>query len=115
MRMIGVVVREEHSIDPVDTGGNQLQPQLRRGVDEYAGAALGLHQRTHPGALVARISRPADRAPAPKLRNAKARSGSEEGQFQRARSDRLHLHHVRRAGHVEGHASGYDDAVPDAG
>jgi len=80
MGVVGVIVREQHGIDLGDPGGDQLQSEFRRCVDEQAGARM-FDDRTDPGPLVPGIVRAADRAGAPDLRNAETRAGPEEGQL----------------------------------
>src|SRR5207248_1225798 len=72
-------VCEQHGIDTIDAGGDQLQTQLGRRVDEYSRTAVRLHQRADTGALVARIRRATHGASAAKHRDAEAGTGTEEG------------------------------------
>jgi hypothetical protein len=80
VRVIGVVVCEEHGVDVGDPGGDQLQPQLRRRINEQP-RPLVLDHGADPRALVARIGGTAHRAAAADLRNAETRAGAEEGQL----------------------------------
>ena len=84
VRVVGVIVREQHRVDAVDAGGDELQPQLRRRVDQQPRAAVRLDDRADARALVARIGRTAHRAAAADLRDAEARAGAEEGELHAA-------------------------------
>jgi hypothetical protein len=53
--VVGVIVREEHGVDPVHAGSDELESQLRRRVDEYSRTSVRFDEGAHPGALVSRI------------------------------------------------------------
>jgi hypothetical protein len=92
VRVVGVQVREEHRVGPRDVGGEQLEPKLRRRVDENDRAAVRLDGGADAGSLVTRIRRPADRTAAPELWNAEARARAQEGELHRRRAAaRRHL------------------------
>jgi hypothetical protein len=55
MRVIGMVVREEHRVDPIHCGCNELKSELGRRVDEDSSSARRLDERAHARALVSRI------------------------------------------------------------
>ena len=80
--MISVIVGEENRVDTTDAGRNQLQPELRRRVDQDVGPTIGLHQRTNPRPFVAGISRPAHFARTSNLGDAKAGSRPQKVEFQ---------------------------------
>ena len=81
--MIGVIVREQHRVHTINPGGNELEPELRRSVNEQPGSVIRLHHCPHAIALVARIGRAAHFAVAANLRNPKTRAGTEKEKFQR--------------------------------
>ena len=54
MGVVGVIVREQHGIDLGDPGGDQLQTEFRRRVDEQAGAEAGLLRQLGYHAALAR-------------------------------------------------------------
>jgi len=55
MRMIRVIVRIDHGIDPVDSIRDELKAKLGRRIDEQSCTAVGFYNCTHPIALVARV------------------------------------------------------------
>src|SRR5262249_36768414 len=68
--MVGMFVRVEHGISPIDLGVEQLFAQVRRGIDQHAGDAIAvaaLDQKRRPPAAVLRIVgiayAPAERGP----------------------------------------------------
>jgi hypothetical protein len=65
--VVRVFMGIEHRIHVGAPRGDQLEPQLGRGVDEQ-GDAINIHQRPGAGAAVARIGRETDRAGAADLR-----------------------------------------------
>ena len=62
--VIGVGVRPDDRVDPIDAVGQCLEAQLRRRVHEYAGASVGDDHRG-PRAAVTRVGARADVALAP--------------------------------------------------
>ena len=46
VRVVGMLVRVEHRVDPIDVGVKQLLAQIRRRVDQDAGDAVGLARRS---------------------------------------------------------------------
>ncbi len=80
--VIGVIVREQNGVHLADARGNELEAQLGRSVNEYGRAPIRLHDRANAGALISGIRRPADFARASDLRDAKAGSCPQEGEFQ---------------------------------
>jgi len=79
VRVVGMRVRIENAIEAIDAGGEQLQPQFRRRVDEQTRACVTLHDRANASSFVSRVRRPAHRALAAELRDAEAGSGTEKG------------------------------------
>src|SRR5262245_9761474 len=68
--MVGMFVGEEHGVEPIDAGVEQLLAQVRRGIDQHAGDAVAgaaLHQeRRAPAAIlwiVGIAHAPAERGP----------------------------------------------------
>jgi hypothetical protein len=80
--VIGMIVGEQDRVDPRHAGGEQLKPELGRGVDEYACPAVGLNDRADAGSLVPWIRRSAHLTATTDLRNAKARPRAEERELQ---------------------------------
>ena len=76
MRVIGVVVREEHSVDAVNAPCDQLQPQLGGRVDEYSRTTVRLDESADARSLIARIRRTAHRTSTTEHGDAKARAGA---------------------------------------
>src|SRR6185369_3367051 len=75
--VIGVRMRVEEEVEPRDRRAQQLQAQIRRGVDqEVLPVRLDLHRLPQP--LVARIVRRADGTMATDDRNAGGSAGAEE-------------------------------------
>ena len=54
MHMVGVRVRKQHGVDPIDAGRHELEPQLGRGVDQETPAS-GLDERSRARAFVAGV------------------------------------------------------------
>src|SRR5439155_4966479 len=78
--VVGVVVREEHRVDPVDAGSDELQAELGWGIDEDARARIALDHGADAGAAVAGVRGPAYVAPAAQLWHAERGSRAEERQ-----------------------------------
>jgi hypothetical protein len=53
--MVGVIVCEEHRVNPVDAVRDQLEPQLWRRIEQQPRSSIGLHHGTHTGPSVARV------------------------------------------------------------
>src|SRR4051794_40942849 len=95
MGVVGVLVSNQHAIEPIDLGIEQLAAQVRRGVDEQArySAVLGdlLDEQRASSAPVLGIARvastPAKRDPGNAHRGAAAEDG-EAPRHVAARSDR---------------------------
>jgi hypothetical protein len=56
MGMIGMVMGQQHGIEPADAGGQQLFAQIRAGIDQD-GVASVLDQQRHPAPTVFRVVR----------------------------------------------------------
>ncbi len=82
VNVVGVIMREENRVHVIHSRRDELEPQLRGGIDEDAGPPIRLDQRADAGPLVTRISRAAYRAAASDLRYAGARSRPQERQLQ---------------------------------
>ena len=80
VRMIGMIVRVQHCVDPIDSGCYELHPQLGRRVDEEMCIILCLDERADSRSFVTGIGRPANGTAASHLRNAEARARPEECQ-----------------------------------
>ena len=80
--VVGVVVREQNGVDSADARGNELQAQLRRGVDEDVRSTVSLDQRSYSGAFVPCVRRSAHIALASDLRDAETGSCPQEGELQ---------------------------------
>jgi hypothetical protein len=68
--MIGMGVREEYRIDPLDAFTQRLKAQIRRSVNQDTSSVV-LYEQGGPCALVPRIIRRADPAAASHHRNAR--------------------------------------------
>ena len=86
MGVVGMLVGEQHGVEPVHVGVEQLLAQVGRGVDQDAGHAVAvplLHQQRAAAAAVLRILRiagaPAERRP----RHAGGRAAAQDGGGQR--------------------------------
>ena len=55
--MVGMIVRPEHRVDPVDRIGEQLLAQVGRGIDQQPVAGLALDQDRHTGAAIFGLGR----------------------------------------------------------
>ena len=53
--MVGMRMRVEHGVDPADAGAGQLQPQIRRRVDQQALPVIGFDHDARARAAVARL------------------------------------------------------------
>ena len=56
VRVISVVVSEDHRIDPVDACREKLEPKLGRGVDEKPRTFVSLDESAYSASLVARVA-----------------------------------------------------------
>ena len=87
MGVVGVFMGVEHAVDPIDAGVEQLLTQIRRGVDEDAGAAaVGAHALDQDGAAPAPVLRifGVAMAPAePRARHAAGKAAAEHGDGKR--------------------------------
>ena len=84
--VVGVLVRVEHRVDPIDVGVEQLLAQIRRGVDQHpgdAGAVAALDQQRGAAAAVLGILRVAVAPAEPGARNAAGRAAAEDLEVQR--------------------------------
>ena len=84
VRVVGVIVRIQDSVDSIDSGRNELKAKLGRRVDEKPRPLVGFDDRANAVALVSRIGRMTDRAATANLRDTKTRSGAEERQLHSA-------------------------------
>ena len=75
--VIGMFVGVEHRIEPGDPGGEELQAELGRRIDEQRRVAR-LEEGRAPGPAVARVARPADRAIAADHGHPERGSGAEQ-------------------------------------
>lgn len=82
VNVVRVVVREENRIDVAYIRRNELESQLGWRVDQDAGAAIGLDERTDARPLVSRIRRSAHFALTSNLWNAKTGSRPQKGELQ---------------------------------
>src|ERR1700680_645257 len=82
MDVICVIVREQNRVDAAYAGGDQLQAQLGRSIDQDAGTSISLDQRADASSLVPGVRRPAHFARASNLRDAKAGSCPQESELQ---------------------------------
>lgn len=82
MHVVSVIVREKNRVDMIHIGVDQLESQLRRSVDENAGAAVRLHQCADTTSLIARIGRSADLAGAADLGDTKTGSRAQKRELQ---------------------------------
>src|SRR5690242_11221519 len=78
MRVVGVIVREQHRVDAIDPGSDQLQPQLGGCVDEYSRTTIRLDERADTCSFVARIGGATHFASAAEHGNTEAGAGAEE-------------------------------------
>ena len=81
VRVVGVIMRVEYSVDAIDSCGDELKAKLRGRVDEKSRAFVCFDKRANSVTLVSRIGRVTDSAAAADLRNTKTRSGAEERQL----------------------------------
>ena len=81
MRVVRVLVREEHGINGINTGTDELHAQLGRRVNEQSRAAVGFDHGADPCTLVPRVRRPTNGAMTSDLRHAEAGSRTEEGEL----------------------------------
>ena len=80
--MVRMIMGEQDGIHTIDTGGDELNPELRRRIDQKPRAVVRFDDGTDPGAGIARVWRPAYSAVAADLRNPETRSRPEEGELQ---------------------------------
>jgi hypothetical protein len=79
--VVGVVVRVQHGVQPVDPVRDELDAQLGRRVDQEPRAGVGLDHRADARAPVARVGGAAHPAVAADDGNAERRAGAEEGEL----------------------------------
>ena len=79
MHVVGVRVREQHRVDVIDAGRDELQPQLGWRVDQEP-FAPGLDQCGGPGTPVAGVNGCTGSTATADLRHAKRRAGAEKDQ-----------------------------------
>ncbi len=72
---------DEYCVDAADVRGKQLEPELRRSVNQQSAIPMP-DQRSDTRSLIPGIVRAADFAPATDLWNSEARAGSQEGEPQ---------------------------------
>jgi hypothetical protein len=78
--MIGVIVREKHSVDAFDLVGDALQAQLGRRIHQDVQVAKS-HKNARPRSLISRIIGRANRAFAADHGHAVRRAGSQNNDF----------------------------------
>ncbi len=87
MGVVGVLMGVEHAVDPIDAGVEQLLAQVRRGVDQDAGAAavggFALDQDGAAPAPVLRVGGVAMAPAEPRTRNAAGKAAAEDGDGKR--------------------------------
>ena len=84
MRVVGVLVRVEHTVEPIHFGIEQLLAQIGRCVDENACDAFGspaLDQERGPPPAIFRIVRIAVAPAQSGSRHAAGRAAAENGEF----------------------------------
>jgi hypothetical protein len=79
--VIGVGVRDEHRVEPIEVRREGLRPEVRAAIEEKTASVGGGKEGARPPAAVARVGRDADRAATTKARHAERRAGSEEANF----------------------------------
>ena len=85
--MVGVLVREQDGVEPVDLGAQRLRTEVRRGVDQDVPSAVA-DQDGWPQAVVARIVGAADIAVASDGRHTHTGAGAEHCNAQRVAGKR---------------------------
>ena len=84
MGVVGVLVRVEHGLDPIDFGGEQLLAQVAAGVDDDAGrlvdaVRIALDQQRAAAAAVLRVFGVADAPVAADARHAAGGPAAHDG------------------------------------
>ena len=80
--VIGVIMSEKNCVHLTHTGVDQLEPELRRSIDEDAHATVSLDERADTRSLISRVGRSADLAPAADLGDTKTGSRAQKRELQ---------------------------------
>src|SRR3990167_6341814 len=82
MAVIGVIVRPENAVDPVDVVVEQLLPEVGRCIDEQPGSVIALKHNGNARTAIARFGRIAGAPVIANARNPGRGTRTEYDQFQ---------------------------------